>query len=149
MLLDLLAGDENYVGAAIIDDSTSDAELARLHASGVRGARFNFAKFLGMAPSPATFRRSIARLAELGWVAKVHVVVDEYVQHAALFRALKIPTVIDPMGHFTFDRGMDQPVIDLSLEPLRAENFWIMLSNPDRRSAQGFRARAQRPAEGR
>lgn len=138
LLLDLLALDKNYVGAAIIDDSTTDKELARLHEGGVRSARFNFAKFLGMAPTPASFQRSIDRIKELGWVAKIHAVGDEYVEHADLFRSLKIPTVIDHMGHFYFDRGEDQPVIALLLELLKAENFWVMLSNCDRRSAQGF-----------
>ncbi|HWG07319.1 MAG TPA: amidohydrolase family protein, partial [Beijerinckiaceae bacterium] len=116
LLLDLLALDKNYVGSAIVDDATTDKELARLHDGGVRSARFNFAKFLGMAPTPATFRRSIDRIAELGWVAKIHAVGDEYLEHADLFRAVKIPAVIDHMGHFYFDKGMDQPVITLLLE---------------------------------
>ena len=88
----------------------------------MRSARFNFAKFLGMAPTPATFRASIDRIAELGWVAKIHAVGDEYLEHADLFRAVKIPAVIDHMGHFYFDKGMDQPVIALLLELLKAEN---------------------------
>jgi 2-pyrone-4,6-dicarboxylate lactonase len=137
LLLDLLALEKNYVGAAIIDDTTSDAELRRLHEGGVRSARFNFAKFLGLAPSPATFRRSIDRIAELGWVAKIHAVGNEFVEHADLFRGLRIPTVVDHMGHFYFKDGMNQPVIPLLLELLKSENFWIMLSNADRRSATG------------
>jgi 2-pyrone-4,6-dicarboxylate lactonase len=137
LLLDLLAAEKGYVGAAIIDDTTSDAELRRLHEGGVRSARFNFAKFLGMAPSPASFKRSIDRIAELGWVAKIHAVGNEFVEHAELFRPLRLPTVIDHMGHFYFKDGMDQPVIPLLLELLKGDNFWIMLSNADRRSATG------------
>jgi len=60
LLLDLLANEKSYVGAAIIDDTTTDAELRRLHDGGVRSARFNFAKFLGMAPSPASTSGSSA-----------------------------------------------------------------------------------------
>ena len=41
------------------------------------------------------------------------------------------------MGHFYFKDGMGQPVIPLLLELLKNENFWIMLSNADRRSATG------------
>ncbi len=137
LLLDLLAVEKNYIGAAIIDDTVSDAELRRLHEGGVRSARFNFARFLGMAPSPATFRRSIDRIADLGWVAKIHAVGNEYVEHADLFRPLRIPTVIDHMGHFYFKDGMNQPVIPLLLELLKRDNVWIMLSNADRRSATG------------
>ncbi len=43
LLLDLLAVEKTYVGAAIIDDTTTDAELRRLHEGGVRSARFNAA----------------------------------------------------------------------------------------------------------
>ena len=137
LLLDLLADEPSAVGVAIIDDATTDAELARLHAGGVRSARFNFANFLRMAPSPASFRRSIARITELGWVAKLHCVGAEYLAHADLFRPLKIPTVIDHMGHFYFKDGLQQPVVPLLLELMDRDNFWIMLSNADRRSAAG------------
>ena len=137
LLLDLLAEEKRYVGAAIIDDSTTDRELRRLHDGGFRSARFNFAKFLGISPSPETFKRSIARISEMGWVAKIHAVADEYIEIADLLRPLKITTVIDHMGHFYFKDGMNQPVIPLLLELLKKENFWIMLSNADRRSALG------------
>lgn len=138
LLLDLLAEEPGYVGVAIIDDTTTDADLARLHAGGVRSARFNFAKFLKMAPSPAAFQRGIARISELGWIAKIHCVGDELIEHADLFRPLKIPTVIDHMGHFYFKDGPDQPVVPLLLELLEKDNVWIMLSNADRRSAEGY-----------
>ena len=135
LLLDLLAVEKRYIGAAIIDDDTTDKELQRLHDGGFRSARFNFAKFLGMAPSAQTFQRSIDRIAEMDWVAKIHAVGPEYLEIADLLRPLKLPTVIDHMGHFYFKDGMDQPVIPLLLELLEKENFWIMLSNADRRSA--------------
>src|ERR1700689_1286642 len=41
-LLEALAENAAYRGTAIVDDSVSDDELLRLHAAGVRGARFNF-----------------------------------------------------------------------------------------------------------
>lgn len=137
LLLDLLAEEPGYVGVAIIDDTTTDAQLVRLHAGGVRSARFNFARFLKMAPSPATFRRAIDRIAELGWIAKIHCVGDELIEHADLFRPLELPTVIDHMGHFYFRDGLGQPVVPLILELLAKPNVWIMLSNADRRSATG------------
>ena len=40
-----------YRGVAIVDDSVSDAELARLHSVGVRGARFNFGGNFKLAPT--------------------------------------------------------------------------------------------------
>jgi len=61
ILLDALAGQPNYRGVAIVDDSVSDRDLQRLHDAGVRGARFNFWKFLNIVPTPAEFERSIDR----------------------------------------------------------------------------------------
>ena len=60
-----------YRGIAIVDDSVSDAELDRLHAVGVRGARFNFGGAFKLAPGRDTFRRSLERIQERGWVAKI------------------------------------------------------------------------------
>mgnify|MGYP003333598709 CR=1 FL=1 len=45
--------------------------VAQAHAAGVRAARFNFLRALNMLPSPEAFARSAARLAELGWCAKI------------------------------------------------------------------------------
>src|SRR5687767_13093872 len=58
-----------YRGIGIVDDSVSDNELARLHAAGVRGARFNFVRFLTLHQGEAEVRRSMARIHELGWHA--------------------------------------------------------------------------------
>ncbi len=52
-----------YRGVAIIDDSVSDAELARLDSVGVRGARFNFGGNFRLAPSLDGFRRGLAAFA--------------------------------------------------------------------------------------
>ena len=138
LLLDVLEGQKNYVGVAIIDDSVSDEELMRFHDAGVRGARFNFAKFLGIAPSAATFRRSIDRITELGWFVKIHADGEELVEHADLFQPLTIPVIIDHLGHLDFSKGFDQPGFALIMELLERDNWWMMISNGDRFSLQGF-----------
>jgi 2-pyrone-4,6-dicarboxylate lactonase len=51
LLLHALEGlkDRNrYRGIGIVDDGVSDKELEGLHAAGVRGARFNFVRFLAL-----------------------------------------------------------------------------------------------------
>ena len=53
---------QKYRGVAIVDDSVGDAELARLHSVGVRGARFNFGGNFQLAPSLDGFRRTLARV---------------------------------------------------------------------------------------
>ena len=47
------------VRTAVINDTTTDGELSRLHAAGVRGARFNFYKAVNFAPSVEAFSRSM------------------------------------------------------------------------------------------
>ena len=67
-----------YRGVAIVDDSVSDAELARLHSVGVRGARFNFGGNFKLAPSLDTLRRTLDRVRELGWFVKVFGFNDDF-----------------------------------------------------------------------
>lgn len=136
LLHDSITGRKNYRGIAIIDDTVSDAELERLHANGVRGARFNFAQFLGIVPTPNEFRRSIARINEFGWHARVHTTGDELLEVADLLRKAPCPVVLDHMAHLDFSLGLEQPAFVLALDLLRDEKFWIMLSSGDRGSVQ-------------
>jgi 2-pyrone-4,6-dicarboxylate lactonase len=137
MLQAMAAAGPSYRGVAIVNDSVPDAELARLDAAGVRGARFNFAGFLKMAPKPDVFRRNVARVQELGWHIKVFTVGDDLIEHAATFQALPVPIVFDHMGFLEPERGPDQPAFRLLLDMLEQDDRWVMLSNADRRSKQG------------
>ncbi len=58
-------------GVATVRDTVSDAELADLHAAGVRGVRFNFVRRLVDSKPDAYYRAIIDRIASLGW----HVVI--------------------------------------------------------------------------
>jgi len=124
-----------YRGIAIVDDDVSDRELQSLHDGGVRGARFNFWKKLNMAPSPDSFRRSVRRIRDLGWIAKIHAAGDEWLELFPLLREAELPLVIDHFGHLDISRGVDQPVCKLFMDHLRGENWWIMVSGGDRVSS--------------
>jgi predicted TIM-barrel fold metal-dependent hydrolase len=137
LLADSLAGRPNYRGIAIVDDSVDDDELYRLHRAGVRGARFNFSPILGLAPTNDEFRRTIRRIAELGWHARINAAGDGLLDIGELLRDVPCPVVIDHMAHVQFTRGVNQPVFALALDLLANENVWIMLSGADRRSGQG------------
>lgn len=126
----------DYRGVAIIDDNVSDLELRRLHESGVRGARFNFWKQLNMVPTPAGFRRALDRIKEYGWFAKFHSFGEEWLDIKDLLDEVRIPAVIDHMGHIQVQKGMDQPALRLLLDLLARENWWIMVSNAHRISAR-------------
>jgi len=126
---------DRYRGIGIVDDKVSDNELERLHAAGVRGARFNFVRFFAMEQREAEVRRSMARIKELGWHARLHVNGEDLLENSTLLRSLKdIPMVIDHFGHVGFDGGLDRPVIKWVLDSLRLDNWWVMVSNGNRDS---------------
>jgi predicted TIM-barrel fold metal-dependent hydrolase len=139
LLHDVLAAapPDRYRGVAIVDDSVSDAELARLHAVGVRGARFNFGGNFKLAPSLATLRRSLARVRELGWVVKIFGFGDDFLPVADELHKIESPAIIDHMGGLDYQRGQSQPVVQLILDLLGNDNWWIGLSNGDLRSHAG------------
>ena len=115
LLLHALEGlkDRNrYRGIGIVDDRVSDKELERLQAAGVRGARFNFVRFLALDQREAEVRRSMARLREFGWHARLHVRGDDLLDNSDLLRSIRdVPMVIEHCGHVGFEGGMDRPVI--------------------------------------
>jgi 2-pyrone-4,6-dicarboxylate lactonase len=126
---------DRYRGIGIVDDRVSDKELERMHAAGVRGARFNFVRFLTLDQREVEVRRSMARLRELGCHARLHVNGDDLLENSDLLRSLKdVPMVIDHFGHVGFDGGMDRPVIRWMLDMLKQENWWVMVSNGNRDS---------------
>jgi 2-pyrone-4,6-dicarboxylate lactonase len=128
---------QNYRGVAIIDDSVSDAELDRLNSVGVRGARFNFGGRFKLAPSMTDFRRGLDRARELGWFVKVFGFEDDFLAVADELRNIEIPAIIDHMGGPDYRRGISHPSIDLILDLLKNDNWWIGLSNGDLRSKAG------------
>lgn len=135
VLVDALEHRPNYRGVIIMDDSITDRELRQMHEAGVRGARFNFWKQLNIVPSQATFERSIARISDYGWHARIHAVGTEWLELKELLSKVKITMVIDHMGHPDLRGGIDQPMMRLLRDFLKRENWWVMISNADRFSA--------------
>lgn len=129
---------QRYRGVAIIDDSVSDAELARLDSVGVRGARFNFGGNFRLAPSLAGFRRGLARVRELGWFVKIFGFGDDFLVVEPELRKIDFPAIIDHMGGPDYRRGTAQPAIRLILDLLAKGNWWIGLSNGNLRSQLGY-----------
>jgi predicted TIM-barrel fold metal-dependent hydrolase len=133
--LESLRDRDRYRAIGIVDDSVSDKELERMHAAGVRGARFNFVRFLTLDQRDAEVKRSMARVRELGWHARLHVNGDDLLNNSDLLRSIKdVPMVIEHFGHVGFEGGMDRPVIRWVLDMLKQKNWWMMVSNGNRDS---------------
>ena len=118
-------------GIAIVDNSVTDRQLADMHDAGVRGARFNFQPRFGLVPDIAEFHRQAARLAEMGWMAKVFCGPAELEAMEGELRKTKINILLDHMGQIAVEGGVAQPAMQRLLNLLAEERFWMMLSNGD------------------
>lgn len=130
-----LAG-PGYRGCGVVDDSVGDDELQRMHDAGIRGARFNFHGTLGNAPSMDLVRRTVARVAELGWYVKFHLN-GISVGDLPILQDISCPAVVDHFGPLDYSRGLDDDNFQRVRRLLDRGNWYVMLSNGDRRSQLG------------
>src|SRR4029077_2240647 len=90
-----------------------------------------------MAPSPRLLQHSIERIRQYGWDIKIFIGPEELPDAIETLRAISaVPVVIDHMARLKPDAGARNPAHDLVLDLLRRENFWVLLSNGARMSAQ-------------
>jgi predicted TIM-barrel fold metal-dependent hydrolase len=130
-------GGARWRGGAVIGDETTDDDLAEMNEVGVRGARCNFASFLNMAPDEGLFRRTVARIAPLGWHVVIHALAEDLIAHETLFREVRIPVVVDHMAHLHLDDETGKRAFDILVDLIGQDNWWIKLSNGDRISEAG------------
>jgi predicted TIM-barrel fold metal-dependent hydrolase len=131
---------EHYRAIGIIDESVSDAELARLNDAGMRGVRFNFVRMFKLAPSPRSLQHSTDRVRALGWYIKIFVGPEELPDLFETLRAItSVPVVIDHMARLRPESGGRNRAHRLVLDLLKRENFWVMLSNGARMSTLATR----------
>lgn len=133
----LRQGGDRFRGIAVIAEDVTDAELDDMDRAGIRGIRFNFARFLGAAPSPDRFRRGVDRIAARGWHVVIHAQAEDLLEFESLFRAVEIPVVVDHMAHLDPEEARDRDALALLLDFLKQDTWWIKLSNADRISAAG------------
>jgi len=139
-LLDALeAGGGRYRGVGLISGGTSPADIADLHAAGVRGFRLNFLKHLGPPPGRDEIRDIVALVADLGWHAEVHLRWPDMARYAELIRWFPIPVVIDHLARLDLNREADGDgeAARSLLSLLDSGRVWIKTSGADRVSLTG------------
>jgi 2-pyrone-4,6-dicarboxylate lactonase len=97
--------------------------LAKLHDSGIRGARFSFRKELGAVLSDQAYARAIGKIKELGWYVKVQPEKDGIVSSVSKYENLNIPVLIDHMARPDPAKGMHDLHLEKMLELLKRGNF--------------------------
>jgi 2-pyrone-4,6-dicarboxylate lactonase len=134
----LVASDDRARGVATVKPGVSRAELADLHAAGVRGIRFNFVKRL-VDPKPDGYYRGLTDLvAEFGWHIVVYFEAADLAERWDLFTSLPTIVVVDHMGRPDVSQPVDGPGFALFQRFMREhENVWSKVSGAERLSVSG------------
>ncbi len=137
MLDALERGAGRYAGVAMIDDDTSEGELDRLHAAGVRGARFNFVQHLGGAPDLDRFWRLVDRVVPREWHVVLHLDAADLPRYRELIDRIPTRFVIDHLARVDATAGLDQPAFQALMDLLRDDRCWVKVSGAERLTAGG------------
>jgi 2-pyrone-4,6-dicarboxylate lactonase len=134
----LLAAGDRARGVATVRPGISPAQLADLHAAGVRGIRFNFVKRL-VDPKPDGYYLGLADLvAELGWHIVVYFEAPDLAERWPLFTSLPTVVVVDHMGRPDVSQPVDSPGFTQFTRFMREhENVWSKVSGAERLSVSG------------
>jgi len=137
-VLDAIASSNGaWRGVGMVATDITDRELDKLHAGGIRGARFNFVAHLGGAPDVKEVGRVLQRIAPLGWHVVLHLDAEDIGTYRGFLDRLRMPFVIDHMGRVVAKHGLEQPPFKLLLELMKNELAWIKVSGGDRVSSTG------------
>ena len=117
-------------GVAVIDEKTSDAELADMHAAGIRGVRVNRESYGEADPAVAgrALRQAAERVAPLGWHVQTYT--NFGIISALRDAILALPTtlVVDHFGRPKAANGVAQPGLDALLSLLRSGKAYVKIS---------------------
>jgi 2-pyrone-4,6-dicarboxylate lactonase len=125
-------------GVATIRPGVSPAELADLHAAGVRGIRFNFVRRLADPKPDDYYRGMVDRVAELGWHVVVYFEAPDLAERWDLFTSLPTAVVVDHMGRPDVTQPLDAEGFALFNRFLAEhENVWCKVTGAERVSKSG------------
>jgi predicted TIM-barrel fold metal-dependent hydrolase len=125
-------------GVAVIDDKTSDRELADMHAASIRGVRVNLETYGESDPAIAGrhLQQAAARVAPLGWHVQIYT--NLAILSALRDTILSLPTtlVVDHFGRPQAALGTAQPGFEPLLSLLRSGKVYVKISAPYRISLE-------------
>ena len=127
----LSAHPDRLRGIAVAPHDFSDAALAELKDAGVVGLRLNTISGGGIGLDRLADYESLC--AELGWHLQFLTHADRLAPVAPWLSQLRVPYVIDHMGHFDVDAGPQAPGWKLMMQ-LVADGAWVKLSGAYRLS---------------
>ncbi|MBN3835282.1 amidohydrolase family protein [Burkholderia sp. Ac-20344] len=135
-LLDALAAfGQQARGVATLPADVPDAELARLHAAGVRGVRFMM--LAGGLARWDELERVAARIGPLGWHVDLQLDGRTLPDVLPLLSSLQASVVIDHTGKFLTPVAPDAPAFLALRRLLDRGHAWVKLSAPYETSRSG------------
>jgi 2-pyrone-4,6-dicarboxylate lactonase len=123
-------------GVAVVDETVTDAELARMDALGVRGLRLNL-RFENGAPGDIAPRLA-ARVAPLRWHLQFRINAEDFPSIEPMLDAMPVDVVIDHIGQVPVQDGLDGAAFQTILRLVRKGRCWVKLSAPMRMSRQDY-----------
>lgn len=134
----LIASGDTARGIAVVDHDVSTAELAEMHAAGVRGVRFNFLKRLVDATPREHYVEIAEKISPLGWHVVIYFEAPELEDLTPFITSLPATVVIDHMGRPDVDLGLEHPQWRQFISLMDAHpNLWVKVSGPERLSKIG------------
>lgn len=137
-LLDALAADPvRQRAVAVLDPAVTNAELERMHALGVRGARCNIVDVKeGKGRLPMKMLLALAeKIRPFGWHIEFLMHVDAFPDLDRLLEGFPVDVVFGHLGYMSPGTGADAPGFQALLRLLRGGRAWVKLTGPYRISA--------------
>ncbi|MBL6454210.1 amidohydrolase family protein [Belnapia sp. T6] len=116
----------NFRGVAVVNDKVEDAELARLHAAGIRGIRFNLAQ--AGATTPEMMEPLARRIKPMGWHIQINAPASVIMAQRDLFQRIDATLVFDHLAHVPQPAGTGDPAFAFMKSLLEKGNVWMKLS---------------------
>jgi 2-pyrone-4,6-dicarboxylate lactonase len=125
-------------GVATVGKEITDAEIAAMHAAGVRGVRFNFVKRLVDVAPQADLLAIAEKIAPYGWHVVIYFEAPDLLELWDFFTAIPTTVVVDHMGRPDVSKPVDGEEFKLFLRFMQEnENVWSKVSCPERLSVTG------------
>ena len=125
----------NARGVAVVDETVTERELVDFHGAGIRGLRLNvlFGGGIGL----QAIETLSERITDMGWHLQLLFDAQVLPDIASRLRRLKLPVVVDHMGHMNVRHGIEHPGFQTLIDLVREGRCWIKLSGNYRISAAG------------
>ena len=135
---------DRALGVAVVPANAEAAELRRLQAAGIRGARLQTST-----PGPIGLDAILPlarRIAPLGWHMQLNLNVNEYPAAVDQLIAAQVPLIVDHMANIPGQAGIQHPAYGALRRLLDTGRVYVKISAPNSGSQSGPPAYADRSA---